>query len=102
MAGIGAIEPSSRDGPTAYSCAIADPCRRHEHSNRTTQWGSINGKASTHAQAWFCAPELSAIRAVRATPPGERGCKLSIPMARIVSRYNQRARQAGFEDEASW
>jgi hypothetical protein len=80
---------------------IADPCRRHEHSNRT-QVEPVKGMARTHAQAWFCAPKLSAIRAVRATLSGERGCKLSIPMARIVSRYNQRVRQVGFEDESPW
>jgi hypothetical protein len=48
----------------------------------------------------FVRRKLSTIRAVRAMLSGERGCKSSIPMARIVSRYNQRARQVGFEDEA--
>jgi len=33
---------------------------------------------------------------------GERGCKPLIPIARIVSRYNQRVRQVGFEDESPW
>ena len=40
--------------------------------------GQSKGMAGTHAQAWFCAPKLSAIRAVRATLFGERGCKPSI------------------------
>jgi len=40
--------------------------------------GQSKGMAGTHAQAWFCAPKLSAIRAVRATLLGERGCKPSI------------------------
>jgi nitroreductase len=62
----------------------------------------VKGMAWTHAQAWFCAPTLSAILAVRATLLGERGCKLSIPMAWIVSRYNQPVRQVGFEDESPW
>jgi len=66
------------------------------------QVGPVKGMAWTHTQAWFCAPTLSAILAVRATLLGERGCKPSIPIARIVSRYNQRVRQVGFEDESPW
>ena len=82
--------PHSRPLPTARAF-------KSDH-----QVGPVEGMARTHAQARFCAPKLSAIRAVRATLLGERGCKPSIPMARIVSRYNQRVRQVGFEDESPW
>ena len=82
--------PRSRPLPTARAF-------KSDH-----QVGPVEGMARTQAQARFCAPKLSAIRAVRATLLGERGCKPSIPMARIVSRYNQRVRQVGFEDESPW
>jgi hypothetical protein len=47
-------------------------------------------------------PKSSAIRAVRVTLLGRMRLQPSIPMARIVSRYNERVRQVRFEEEAPW